>query len=390
MHVTRQPRPLRILFSGMIAGNPHQGGASWAVLQYLLGFRRLGHSVCFVEPVKGGDGDAAGATLGNSSSAAYFRQVVAEFGLEKQAALVSETRQTIGVSYDQLREFAHSADLLINVSGMLDDEELTGPIRTRVYLDLDPVFNQLWHCSQNIDMRFGGHTHFVTVGQSLGRSDSRIPTCGIEWLATWQPVVLCEWPVGQSVAYDGLTTVGNWRGYGSISHEGTFYGQKAHSVRQFIGLPGLTRERFMLALSIHPAEVDDLAALDRHRWTLLDPAGVASTPSRYRQFVSSSKAEFGVAKSGYVLARSGWFSDRSVCYLAAGRPVIAQDTGFSEYLPCGEGLFSFTTADDVLGAIEAINVDYARQSRTARALAEEFFDSDKVLPRLLTRVGAHT
>ncbi|CAA9454864.1 MAG: hypothetical protein AVDCRST_MAG28-2288 [uncultured Rubrobacteraceae bacterium] len=144
----------------------------------------------------------------------------------------------------------------------------------------------------------------------------------------------------------------------------------------------------MLALAIHPDEGEDLKALDDNGWRLIDPARVSSTPGDYQRFVRGSKAEFGIAKSGYVVARCGWFSDRSICYLASGRPVVAQETGFGRFLPTGEGLFAFETSDEALASIEALNRDYARHARAARAIAEDHFDSDKVLGRLLEKLGA--
>ncbi|MBA2446644.1 MAG: hypothetical protein H0V51_01320, partial [Chloroflexi bacterium] len=258
----------------------------------------------------------------------------------------------------------------------------------RIYLDLDPAFNQLWHATEGIDMRFAGHTHFVTVGQAIGTPECAVPTCGLDWIATPQPIVLDSWPVAERITYDALTTVGNWRGYGSIEHDGVFYGQKAHSLRHFITLPRLTDETFTLALAIHPDETHDLESLASNGWHLLDPTCVASTPADYRRFIQGSKAEFGIAKSGYVAARCGWFSDRSVCYLASGRPVIAQETGFSRFLPTGEGLFAFETSDDVLAGIDELKRDYARHARAARGIAVEHFDSDVVLARLLQQVGA--
>ena len=143
----------------------------------------------------------------------------------------------------------------------------------------------------------------------------------------------------------------------------------------------------MLALAIHPDEGKDLAALESNGWQLLDAAQVARTPPSYRRFIRGSKAEFGIAKSGYVAARCSWFSDRSVCYLASGRPVLAQETGFSDHLPVGEGLLAFTAEEDALRGIEALARDYPRHARAARAVAEEHFDSDRVLPRLLRQVG---
>ncbi len=380
---------LRILLSGMIAADPYQGGATWAVLQYLLGFKRLGHEVWFVEPLTEGRLQPKGAPLACSANAAYFNQVIGDFGLEGDSALLlAGTHETIGLPYERLCQVARRADVLLNISGMLADETLTRHVPLRVYLDLDPGFNQLWHAGQGIDMRFAGHSHFVTVGQAVGQPDCVVPTCGLPWITTPQPIVLEHWSVADRIVYDAFTTIGNWRAYGSIEHEGVFYGQKAHALRQFITLPTLTREKFVLVFAIHPDERKDLAALASNGWQLLDPARVVPTPESYRRFIQGSKAEFGIAKSGYVAARCGWFSDRSVSYLASGRPVIAQETGFSRFLPTGKGLLAFETSDEVLASIESVNCDYADHARAARAMAEEHFDSDRVLPRLLQRIGA--
>lgn len=372
----------------MIAADPHQGGATWAVLQYLLGFKRLGHEIYFVEPLTNARLRPLGTSLTGSENASYFRAVMRDAGLSETSALLLEgTKETVGLAYDQIKEIAERADLLINISGMLKDENLTAPIPARVYLDLDPAFNQLWYAADGIDVGFDGHTHFVTIGEEIGQPQCAVPTCGQNWTTTKQPVVLSEWPAANGIRHDALTTIGNWRGYGSIEHGGVFYGQKAHSLRHFFELPRLTKEKFMLGFSIHPDEKRDLAELESNGWELIDPSLVAGTPATYRQFIQTSKAEFGIAKSGYVESQCGWFSDRSVCYLASGRPVIAHDTGFGRYLPAGEGLFSFQTKEDVLSAVEEINRDYSRHSRAARAIAEEHFDSDKVLTRLLNSVG---
>ena len=380
---------LTIIVSGMVAADPRQGGATWAVLQYLLGLRRLGHDVFFVESVFGKSLLPTSATLEHSDNADYFRQVMADFSLKGNASLVQAgTRQTVGLTYSQIMEIASRADVLINISGMLSDAELVDRIPVRVYLDLDPAFIQLWHAVQGIDMRFDAHTHFVTVGLALGQSDCPVPTCGRSWIPTLQPVVLEHWPVAHVIRHDALTTVGNWRGYGSIEYQGAFYGQKAHSLRPLIELPTRTRERYALALAIHADEKKDLTALANNDWQLLDPAEVAATPAAYQHFIQGSKGEFGLSKSGYTLSRCGWFSDRSVCYLASGRPVLAQETGFSRYLPTGSGLFAFSTGDEALAAIEAFNADYDGHCRAARDLAVQHFDSDKVLARLLDRIGA--
>jgi hypothetical protein len=369
---------LRVLVAGMLAGDPGQGGATWAVLQYALGLRRLGHDVWLVEPV-----DAV-----TPERAAYFDGVTQAFGLAERATLLVEaTRETAGVSYGSLRAAAAGADLLLNLSGILRDESLLEAVPVRVYVDLDPAFNQLWHEVEGIDRGFDGHTHHVTVGLALGRGDCPVPTAGLDWIPTVPPVVLAHWPVGTNVVHDGFTTVGNWRGYGSVAYDGLHYGQRAHSFRELFELPARCEERFLPALAIDAGEERDLAALDGHGWNLLDPGSVAGDPGAYRRFLRGSKAELGVAKSGYVLSRCGWFSDRSACYLAAGRPVVAQDTGWSRRLPTGDGLFAYATVDDALVAIETIRSDYRRHSRGARELAEEVFDSDRVLTRLLEAVA---
>ncbi len=379
---------MRTVVSGMIAAVPCQGGATWAVLQYLLGLARLGHPVSFVEAL---DGDAIapkGAPLGESRNARYCAQVLREHGLGDSWALLRRgTRDTAGLSYSALEQVARDADLLLDISGTLGGEEAFRRVPTRVYLDVDPVFTQLW-AAQGIDMRLDGHTHFVTVGLSLPAPESTVPTGEQDWIATRQPVVLDQWPVSQEPPRYGFTTVANWRGYGSVEHDGVRYGQKVHSLRPFLALPTRTEHPLLLALAIDEGEVADLAALRDNGWRLADPAAVAGTPAAYRRFVQQSTAELGIAKSGYVISGSGWFSDRSICYLASGRPVLAQETGFSDHLPTGEGLLAFETVDDALSGIERIHADYRHHAGAARALAVEHFDSDRVLSGLLREVGA--
>jgi len=298
------PAVRTILVSGMIAADPWQGGATWAVLQYVLGFRQLGYEVYLVESIPSKALRPAGATLALSENAKYFGQVMNEFGLAGHSALLAaNTKETSGLSYEQLEEVAGKAEVLINISGMLTDENLLEPVPLRVYLDLDPAFNQLWNSVHGVDMRYAHHTHFVTIGLQLGSAGCAVPTCGLTWLKTLQPIVLNYWKPVRRVPNDALTTVGNWRAYGSIEHAGVLYGQKAHSLRQFFELPKLTQQSFVLALSIHPEETKDLAALSLNGWRVVDPMQVASSPSAYQKFIQESKAEFGIAKSGYVNSR---------------------------------------------------------------------------------------
>ena len=369
---------LKILLAGMVAGDPHQGGATWAVLQYFLGLRDLGHDVLLVEPVGEGSPRSRAATV------SYFDSLAA---LEGRAALLwAGSEQTTGVGFAELREFSRQADLLINTSGMLADERLLEPIPVRAFLDLDPGFNQVWHLTGE-DMGLDRHTHFVTVGQAVGEPESAVPTCERRWIKTLPPVVLDHWPAMSGRPAGDITSVGHWRSYGSIEHGGIRYGQRAHSLRDLIEIPNRVEERFTLALGIHPDEASDLDALRHNGWNLVDPVAVAGTPGRYASFIRDSKAELGVAKSGYVLSRSGWFSDRSACYLASGRPVVAQETGFSHALPLGEGLLAFTGSEQAIAAVEEVRRRPGHHGKRARELAEASFDSRKVLPRLLDRLG---
>ena len=358
----------RVLVSGMLAGDPGQGGATWAVLQWILGLRRLGHDVWALEPVRELRADVV----------AYFGRVAAAFGLQDRAALVGPGRQVVG-------QAPEDAELLLDVAGMLRDDELFGAVPTRVYLDLDPAFTQLWH-TQGIEMRLEGHTHFATVGLALGSTDCPVPTLGRDWITTPPPVVLERWPFSDRIRHDAFTTVGNWRSYGTLEANGMRYGQRAHTVRGLIELPGRTAQPITPALAIDDAEEPDLRALAANGWHLLSAEQMARTPARYHDFVQGSRAELGLPKEGYVVGRTGWFSDRSACYLASGRPVLLQETGFSTYLPTGEGLLAYDGVDSAAEGIATIVADYEHHRREARALAEGLLDSDVVLANLLGRL----
>jgi hypothetical protein len=370
---------LRILISGMVAGDPHQGGASWAVLQYLVGLRELGHDVVLVEPVRPEALEPGGEV------ATYFQALPLLGG--RAALLAVEGEETLGLSYRELLEFASGADLLLNISGMLRDERLLATVPVRAFLDLDPGFNQVWQAT-GTEMGFDRHTHCVTVGVRIGAEDCPIPTLGRNWIPTLPPVALGHWPVAAAAPErDAFTSIGHWRSYGSIEHAGVHYGQRAHSLRRLVELPRRSAARFELALGIHPDEVGDLRALRENDWSLVDPGEVAASPRAYASYVRGSKAELGIAKSGYVDSRSGWFSDRSACYLASGRPVVAQDSGFGDSFPVGEGLLAFTTTAVGAEAVGEVESDLARHSRAARELAEEHLDAARVLPRLLERLA---
>jgi hypothetical protein len=373
---------LKILLSGMVAGDPGQGGATWAVLQYLAGLRELGHEVVLVEPV------AAEALVPGGAVVSYFDSLPLPKGGAALMAVGGEGApgpETVGIDYRDLVAFAREADLLLNISGLLRDERLLEPIATRAFLDLDPGFNQVWEAT-DAAMGFALHTHFVTVGGLVGSEGCPIPTLGREWIPTLPPVALPHWPA-QPPTDGAFTTVGHWRSYGSIEYGGVHYGQRAHSLRRLIDLPRRSGARIELALGIHPDEGQDLRALREKGWILIDPDRVAGTPEAFAAFVGGSRAELSVAKSGYVDSRSGWFSDRSAAYLASGRPVVAQDTGFGVSLPTGEGLVAFSDSAGAVEAIAAVEGEYGRHAAAARELAVEYLDARRVLGRLLEQLA---
>jgi hypothetical protein len=243
----------------------------------------------------------------------------------------------------------------------------------------------LWHAT-GVDVGLDGHTHHATVGQRIG-ADSPIPDCGKEWIHVLPPVALEAWPVVPTPPRDRVTTVANWRSYGSIQSGQEHFGQKAHSFREFMGLPSMTSAPLVVAINISPGDAEDRRKLLNAGWQLVDAARVASTPGAYRRFIQRSTAEIGLAKSGYVVGRTGWFSDRSAAYLATGRPVVAQDTGIGRFLSTGLGLLTARDAREAAAGIERVRRDYRLHSSAARQMAEDRLDAKVVLGGLLRSLG---
>jgi hypothetical protein len=371
--------PGRIAIAGAVAQKPGCAGHVWQFLQYLLGFRALGYEVLLLDRLEGpvGRGDAR---------VGWLSDTLAEAGLEGAWSLRLDDRRHLGVPRDAALAFVRDAELLLDVMGFCDDEELLGAARRTAFLDTDPGFAQMWQDLGLADV-LGRHDEYVTIGERIGARDCTVPTCGLRWITTPQPVALDAWPVAGETRR-GFTTVASWRGaYGPVDHGGRRYGLRVHQFRRFARLPRMAGGRFELALDIHPADAADAELLRDGGWSLVDPHRVAATPGAYRHYLQRSEGEVMVAKGMYVDSRSGWVSERSLCYLASGRPVVAQDTGFSECHPVGEGLLAFTTPEEAVDAVAAIRADPARHRRAARELAEERFGSDRVLSRLLAEVA---
>lgn len=370
----------RIAIAGSIAQKAHNAGHTWQFLQYLLGFQRLGWDVLLLDSLETAD------PASQAESVRYLAEVMRAHGLDDAWTVALGEGRHAGVDRAQALRFVAESDLLLNVMGFLTDDELLAAAPRRVFLDTDPGFAQMW-CELGLADVLAGHDVHVTIGERIGAPDCTVPTCGLRWVTTPQPVVLDAWPRAHATPRRPFTSVASWRGaYGPIDYRGTRYGLRVHEFRRFARLPALTRRPFELALAIHSEETSDLELLRETGWTLLPPSDVAMTPGAYRRFIAESTGELMVAKGIYVQSRSGWLSERSICYLACGRPVVAQDTGLGDRYPLGRGLLTFTTLDEAAAAVEAVAGDYASHADEARALAEEHFDSDKVLTRLLEQV----
>jgi hypothetical protein len=376
-----------VVIAAGLAQRPGAGGHAWFALQYLLGFRRLGWDVLLVDRLDDAmchDGVGRPCPAERSVNLRYLAAVMEGHGLRDCWTVLLPEGGAAGVSRAETARRLAESDFLLNVMGYLEDEDLLSASPLRVFLDIDPGFGQMWRELGQCDL-FAGHDRFVSVGLNVGDPECAVPDCGLPWIPTVPPVALDEWsPRPGGTAF---TTVASWRGpYDPVEYGDRTYGLRVHEFRRFLDLPARTSAEFELAMAIDPAEAADLRRLAEHGWPLVDPRTVAGDPFSYKRFIERSLAEFTVAKGMYVDTRSGWFSDRSACYLASGKPVIAQETGFGAHLPAGEGLLAFSTPEQAAAAVEAVMAEPQRHARAARELAEEHFAADRVLPALVANL----
>ena len=398
---------LRIIVTGLIAQHPTLGGVTWDYLQYMLGLHRLGHDVFYFEDSGEWPYNLDGGSTGNdwvardpSANINHLASIMSRFGMEGRWAYhFPIADQWFGLTDSKRKEVLQTADLLINVSGTLMDLSEYRLIPRRAYIDSDPVFTQLKLALGNLEFRARVDAHNVhfTFGETL--AIDHVPPTGHDWKPTRSPIVLDVWDAPPPVR-NVLTTVMNWTSYKPLQYKGKVYGQKDIEFKKFLQLPNLTRTvaRFEIAMpDLHhldweteqalsdpaPPPLSPTARLAQHGWSVVKPADHCGTLDAYRDYVQSSAAEWSVAKNGYVQGQSGWFSCRSSCYLAAGRPVVVQDTGFSKVIPTGNGILTFTTPDEAVHAVREVSGNLARHSAAARACAAEYFDARIILPQLI-------
>jgi len=386
---------VRVVVLG-IAGRLPFAGVAWQTLHYLEALRRLGHTVHYVEDTGQWPLDLERNTVSGDPryTVDYLGRVMAWAGFADRWAYCSASDGRVyGRSASDVRRLFETADVLVNVSGAtaLRDEHMRVPVR--VYVETDPVLPQIEVAlgrRVTID-HLTAHTHHFTFGENLGAADCGVPNVPLAYQPTRQPVVLDWWTPRAGDVADGppllFTTVASWR---QTVKDVVWQGEmlrwsKDERFDAVLDLPRRVRHRFELAL----ATIDDraLARVTAHGWRVIDAIALTKDLLSYRDYVHGSSSEFTVAKAQNVRLRSGWFSDRSACYLAAGKPVVTEDTGFGCALPTGRGLFAFRTLDDALGAVEAIGGEYAAHAAAARDIAAEHFAAERVVGSLLARAG---
>jgi hypothetical protein len=382
----------KIVVLGMTSRHP-VAGMVWLTMQYLVGLERLGYETYYVE--------AHGATPkmfmsadddGSVPAAAFIDAMMRRFDLGDRWALhaLHSDGRYYGLSELQLKSLYESATLLLNLHGgttPLPEHVATGRL---IYVGTDPVVREIelhQQLAETIEL-VEQHATLFTWGENHGQPDCGIPvSTRFRFLPTRQPVVIELWQSSEVAASDAFTTIAGWQQlWRDVTLNGELYRWSKHfEFMKFLDLPSRTSQTLELALA--GCNDEDRRLLEQHGWQIRDAAEVSADVDTYREYISGSRAEFTVAKDQNVRLRSGWFSDRSAAYLAAGRPVVTQDTGFSNVLPTGRGLFGFSTLDEAVAAVDAINADYQTHSRAAGELAREYFDSDLVLTRLLEDCG---
>jgi hypothetical protein len=375
---------VRVVVAGWVAGFP-TAGFLWHALSYALGFRELGHEVWFLDDSGdepwGWDPDAGDMDWECRAGARFLGRELEAVGLgDRWAFRHAPTDRFDGMGREETLEVLAAADVFVNVSMTCPMRPEYRRIPQRLGIDTDPVFTQvrMAHGDAALASAAEDHTRLFTFGRPP------LPGQAGEWVPTRQAVATAQWPVAPPPGDDApFTTLTSWKAYPPVAWEGREYGAKDVTLRSFLDLPSRTRAPLRVALGAGENHGEGARLLREHGWALADPIAASRSTADYRRFIAASAGEIGFAKHGYVAARSGWFSERSCCYLATGRPVVAQDTGWSRWLPSGEGVIGFSTPDEAAAALDAVRAEPERHAAAARALVEEHFEAAQVCRELL-------
>ena len=378
--------PTVVIAAYNVACFPEGGGHFWVYLQYLLGLRELGCDVYWLEAFR-----TKGRKEQEAAALSTFRARMEQFGLAgKSIIYVTNSKKPSAQApteyLDMSRHAAESvfekADLLLNFHYAISPAFLARFRRTAL-IDIDPGLLQFWISRGQLSAPH--HDFYFTVGENVGKPGGRIPDCGLDWIHIRPPVCLKHWPCSWDPRCEAFTTVSNWDSSdwvvdGDEEYENT----KRVAFLEYADLPQMTRQPLELALFLkRPRDLKERKEMEKRGWRICNSRDVTSTPEIYQTYVQQSRGEFSCAKRSCMEFQNAWVSDRTVCYLASGKPVVVQDTGPSAFLPNGEGMFRFTTLEQAVRAFEAINSDYERHCRAARKLAEMFFDSKQIVGKIL-------
>ena len=379
---------MRIVVLGYIIKGP-LGGLAWHHLQYVLGLKNLGHQVLFIEDSEEYPACYNPVTFQMSEDPTYgllfCNHLFSTYNMKDDWCYFDfHTNKWFGKGEHAIKLFCKSADVVINLSGINPLREWWTSIPIRMLVDTDPAFTQIKHLTNAGSMQVAkAHTHYVTYGENFGKMGCSIPDDGLDWQPTRQPVVNTLWDDTYNGNHGNWSTVMQWDSYKTGEHNGTVYGMKSASFSAYEDLPSKVADTMEIALGSQSAPYEMLKSKG---WKISNPLDVTITSKKYQEFIRQSKGEWSIAKHGYVISNSGWFSERSAAYLASGKPVVVQDTGFSNFLPTGKGLFAFTSPEEAVAAIAEVNKDYEYHCKQARAFIEEHFESSKVLNSLLSNI----
>ena len=361
-------------------------GHTCAVMNWVKSLESLGFEVWIAEHLESRELESPEPGRTRSPQEEFWHETAAEFGLSDRQCLIIDGKSP---DLEAFRDFCAGADLFLNYSGQFKMLDLLGSRITKCYLDVDPGFTQLWVETCGSDMNLAGHDLFFTVGSNFRSPNLRLPRTAQEWIPLLPPCPGDYWraralAAGAPDAHDSWTTVSHWYGYNDLVWDGRTYGGKRDSLHALRDLPRLSGKPFTIASDLQPGW-EDYDAYIEGGWKLASTADVCRDVDSYLRFIGGSRGEIGIAKGGYIVSRGGWISDRSVIYLALGRPVVLQDTGWPEVVAPGPGLLPFSTVEEAVSRIREAD-GHPGQRAGARSLADGVFSPRSSLAPVLSMV----